>query len=122
MRWDEAHQETDKNNQVEMIQILCLIEQEDVAESKKEQDGRDPVERADHDAEGEDAKERPMPIHTAARPWRDPFEPMICKVKIRFDIIARNPTVIKVPPDLDHHDEAERHSKENERRDVYRLE
>src|SRR5687767_14112 len=101
MRRNKDHQERQQADQIEVIQVLCLVEQEYISKGHEKQHGTRAIPRAEQYAQrryGHDAK---MPIHSVTGPRLDPAKPIVSEVELGCDIIGGNPVVGEISINLD---------------------
>ena len=76
-----------------MVEIVCLVEQFDVGEPQEESQGAHPVPVSGCYAQGKDAQQGKVQVHSPGRPRLHPREPQVGEVVDRLDVKFRDPTV-----------------------------
>ena len=121
MRRNHNQQQTDQADEIEVVQMIGLVEQEDVAEADEKQRCRQSVAEPDRNQKRQHPQGGEVPIHSIAGQRMDPLEAEIFEEELRFDVVPRNPVVLNVPNHLPQHDGAERDAEKDQRSNVNRA-
>src|SRR5215216_5729820 len=96
----ETHQKTDQADQIEVIQITCLVQQKKVCESKKQDRRGNAVKEPQHHTSGCQTEHKKVNVHPVPRPGLHPTEPVVSKSDSRFNVVTRDPAVSEVAIDF----------------------
>src|SRR3989304_4517643 len=103
----EDEQQADETNQIVVVEIPCLVEQEDVGDAQKEQRRAQAVAEAEHDASRQDAERAEVQVNEGSGPGPNPAEAEVREVEFRMDVVSGDPASMEKLGQLPEHDGAE---------------
>ena len=105
-----------------MVEITRLVQQEKICE-RKEKDWRgNAVQESRRYTSSSQTEDDEVNVHPLPRPGLHPTETVVSKIDGRVNEVTPDPAVREVAINLPHEDAAEDDAKENEERDIDRLE